>query len=53
VIGYVHRRKYGKRLPPGFMFRKRHTAARQALIRKAGRYRRRWKQRATNAEGPR
>jgi hypothetical protein len=50
VIGYVHRRKYGTRLQPGFVFRKHHTAARQALIRKAARYR---KQRATNAEAQR
>jgi hypothetical protein len=46
----VHRRKYGKRLPPGFVFRKRHTAARQALIRK---HRRLIKERATKAEAQR
>jgi hypothetical protein len=47
VIGYVHRRKYGKRLAPGFVFRKRHIAPRQMPIRK---YRRLREERATNAE---
>jgi hypothetical protein len=53
MIGYVFRRRYGRKLPAGYVFTKRHSRVRAELIRKAARYRQLMKERDANAETPR
>jgi hypothetical protein len=50
MIGYVFRKRYGRKLPAGYVFTKRHSRARAVLIPKAARYPWLMKERATNAE---